>query len=116
MIIIVCGGRDYTAREEAFRLLDQLHAAYPVTGVVQGEARGADTLGKQWAYSRGITTYSYPADWDAHGRKAGAIRNADMLKNNPPPTYCVAFPGGVGTADMIRKANKEGLVVWQPLR
>src|SRR5262249_25506155 len=30
------------------------------------------------------------------------------------PDGVVAFPGGTGTADMIRRAKKAGLEVWKP--
>jgi len=30
------------------------------------------------------------------------------------PDGVVAFPGGTGTADMIRRAKKAGLKVWEP--
>lgn len=114
MIVLVCGGRDYPARQDAFSCLDSLHAQYGITGIVEGEARGADTLAKEWAIARGVTLYPHRADWDTHGKKAGHLRNAAMLNNNPPPTYCVAFPGGRGTADMVSKAKAAGLVVWLP--
>lgn len=114
MVILVCGGRDYTAKDDAFFCLDQLHAQHGITGVVQGDARGADALAKMWAQARGVPHFDYPADWSKHGKAAGHIRNAEMLLNNPKPTYCVAFPGGRGTADMVSKAKAAGLVVWQP--
>ena len=110
MIILVTGGRDFTAKQMIWDALDKLH----VTGLVEGEARGVDTLCRMWAESRGVTVYAHPADWDKYGKKAGILRNAAMLLNNPPPVYCVAFPGGTGTADMVRRATQAGLVVWRP--
>ena len=47
----------------------------------------------------------FPADWAKHGKAAGPIRNAEMLTEFLPD-YIVAFPGGKGTADMLRKAEK----------
>lgn len=114
MIILVCGGRDYSDVEAGFIALDYLNKQHKITGVVQGDARGADAVGKQWAQTRGVTLYSHPAQWDTHGKAAGMIRNKAMLKNDPPPTYLVAFPGGRGTDHMVSEASKAGLVVWRP--
>lgn len=114
MIIVVTGGRDFTAKQMIWAALDQLHAQHHISGLTEGEARGVDTLCRLWAESRNVPCYPRPADWAKHGKKAGILRNADMLLNDPPPTYCVAFPGGTGTADMIRRAERAGLVVWKP--
>lgn len=111
MRILVCGGRDYTDETYVFRQLDRLHAKKGVSVLIHGNARGADTLAKKWATSRGIPHLPFPADWDAHGKAAGPIRNREMLRDGKPDGV-VAFPGGQGTADMVAVATKAGLVVW----
>lgn len=77
MILVIYGGRDYTDREELFRECDRCRS---VSLVLCGEAKGADTLGKEWALSRGIEVRSFPADWDKHGKKAGHLRNIEMAE------------------------------------
>ena len=52
----------------------------------------------------------YPADWKANAKAAGPIRNAEMLADFKPDTV-IAFPGGRGTADMVRKAKAAGVRV-----
>ena len=56
---------------------------------------------------------SYPAQWDVYGRRAGPIRNQEMIDEGKPDGV-VAFPGGKGTADMVRRAEAAGLKVWFP--
>lgn len=63
-----------------------------------------------WARKRGLTNRKFPANWDAHGRAAGAIRNKQMLLEGKPDLV-IAFPGGRGTADMVRRAQEAGVVV-----
>ena len=92
--------------------LDALHAQHPITCVIQGEAKGADFLGRVWAKYRGILFESYPADWNTHKRAAGSIRNQQMLDEGAPE-YVVAFPGGSGTADMIGRARNANLPTWE---
>ena len=101
MRVLVCGGRDYVNAREAFTLLDRIHAIEPITCIIQGEARGADSLAKTWAMNRGIACDSYPANWNKFGKRAGHIRNTQMLEEGRPDKV-VAFPGGAGTDNMIR--------------
>jgi len=108
--LLVCGGRDYNDEREAFRVLDAIMLEQPVTMVVQGGARGADLLGRTWAERRLIPFSEYPADWNRHGKGAGPRRNQQMLDDGKPDLV-VAFYGGVGTADMVRRAIDAGVPV-----
>lgn len=51
-----------------------------------------------------------PADWKTHGKRAGSIRNQKMI-DDYHPQLVVAFPGGAGTADMVRRARAAGIEV-----
>ncbi len=44
---------------------------------------GADSLAGEWARARGIPETPVPAEWEKHGRKAGPIRNEQMLAMKP---------------------------------
>jgi hypothetical protein len=68
-----------------------------------------------WAKDRGVEVLEFSADWKTHGKSAGPMRNRQML-NDGQPTAVVAFPGGRGTADMIRAAKAVGLPVWEPVK
>jgi YspA, cpYpsA-related SLOG family len=101
--IIVCGGRDFTNAAFIWSWLDRLHEKGPITALMQGGARGVDTIASEWAATKpGIARYVCKADWDKHGNAAGPIRNARMLEWKPDAV--AAFPGGRGTADMIAQA------------
>ena len=78
--------------------------------LIHGAARGADSLAGEWASTRAVPVKIFPADWQTHGRSAGHIRNAQMLREGKPDLV-VAFPGGRGTADMVAKANAAGITV-----
>jgi hypothetical protein len=53
---------------------------------------------------RGVWCEVYRAEWSTHGRSAGPRRNALML-DRERPVLVVAFPGGTGTRDMVRRAR-----------
>lgn len=100
MRVVVTGGRDYADSATVYATLD----AIKPTIIAQGDAAGADGLARAWANERGVPCVGYPADW-SRGRKAGPLRNAMMLRNFQPDLV-VAFPGGTGTADCVRRAGR----------
>lgn len=112
MRVLVCGGRDYTDSYRVAQVLDKLHDKMGISKIIEGGARGADTCARHWAQRKGIPVDTYAADWEAHGTFAGPMRNSLMLKDGSPD-FVVAFPGGRGTRDMIRKSRKEGLEVYE---
>ncbi|MCK0154016.1 DUF2493 domain-containing protein [Alcanivorax sp. S6407] len=115
MRVLVCGGRDYRNDECITDSLERLRRAGLISLLIHGDASGADRLASQWARESGMDQVSYPANWKAHGRAAGPMRNRRMLHHGRPQAL-VAFPGGRGTADMVELARQAGLPVWQPER
>lgn len=107
--VIVCGGRDYRNRDHLFAWLDKFHERYCIEHLIQGGAKGADRLAREWAIARGIKWSEYRPDWGTYGRGAGPRRNQQMLNQNP--NFVVAFPGGRGTDDMINRAKAAGVKV-----
>jgi hypothetical protein len=113
--ILVCGGRDYLDYLKVQKTLDEaiLGTNADDVTIIQGGARGADFLAKVYAYCwgwGGLNCIEYPADWHKNGRAAGHIRNKQMLEEGKPDLV-IAFPGGRGTADMIRQAKEAGVEV-----
>ena len=111
--ILVTGGRSYPDRERAFAELDQRAPDL----VLHGGATGADRHAGQWADERGIPCLSMPAPWKGLKRAAGPTRNgwllavAMRLAKDRVRLVVLAFPGGDGTADMVRRARAEGVDV-----
>ena len=110
MRLLVCGGRDYHDKAALFATLDSYHAVKPVDLVIHGAARGADMLAQSWADSRGVCCLQYPAKWDCDGKAAGPVRNRLMLVDGKPD-FVIAFPGGRGTANMVKQAKAAGVAV-----
>lgn len=108
--ILVTGGRDYANKTKITQVLTLLKPDI----IVHGDCSGADTLAKQWAIENNIEHCPYPANWKKHGKKAGPIRNIDMLVTFPGITV-VAFPGGKGTTNCINAALQRGHMVLKVL-
>lgn len=111
--VLVFGGRDFAERDFAFSWLTWLHAHFRFEVLIQGEARGADLIGKSWAQTNGVPTLDFPADWDGLGKSAGILRNKQMLEVGRP-TLGVGFAGGRGTADMAARLVAAGVTLIQP--
>jgi YspA, cpYpsA-related SLOG family len=112
LVVLVCGGRDYS---DWFRVCDELGTLVSLHGIrriVHGNARGADNLAMNWADWQKVPQSKYPADWARYGLSAGSIRNQKML-DSEPIDLVVAFPGGSGTADMVRRARAAGIPVTE---
>lgn len=111
MRVLVCGGRHYDNEEVLFRVLDGYDEFdYRIDTIIQGGATGADALALKWATSRQVPCEVYLPDWQRWGPKAGPKRNQRMLDQGNPGVV-IAFPGGAGTADMVRRAKKANVEV-----
>lgn len=110
MRAVVFGGRDFTNEKLAFKALDMLHKKYKFTTIIDGAARGADTLGYRWAKLRGVKTLRFAANWKKYGAWAGPLRNKRMIEDGQPEIG-IAFPGGKGTANMKEQMKKAGIKI-----
>lgn len=115
MLVLVCGGRDYTDRAALKSVLDAIHEDQGIEVLITGAASGADYLAETWARTARVPYVGHPAKWEQLGKKAGIIRNNEMLFRWKPDLV-VAFPGGKGTTHMVasaRSLNVEVIEVQQ---
>ena len=109
--VIIAGGRDFSDYALLKATMDRLLVNITEEIVVLcGKARGADTLGEQYAKEKGFSVAYYPADWEQYGKRAGYLRNEQMAQN---ADALAAFWDGQsrGTKHMIDLANKYALMV-----
>lgn len=110
--LVVTGGRDYRDAARVARALEAVNRKHGLACILQGGADGADLLCAEWGWDNGIPVGTYNADWKAHGRKAGPIRNQRMIDEGKPDA-AIAFPGGRGTADMVARIKAAGIPLWE---
>ncbi len=109
MRILVCGGRDYTNTYVMKAVLKDYFYG-PEDCLICGMAKGADMMAFHYVDATDSHIECYPANWDEYGRSAGPIRNQQMLDEGKPDIV-IAFPGGRGTAHMIKISKKAGVPV-----
>lgn len=112
MIVLVCGGRDFSDRGLLNSSLDRVRSKYNEGLVIlHGAAKGADLMAEDWCKSRQVPYIGVPARWDEYGKRAGMIRNR-MMRDVFMPEACVAFKGGVGTQGMINLMREKSIEPW----
>lgn len=105
MKLAVVGSRDFNDYELLKLKLDSIHKRKPITLIISGGAKGADKLSERWAKENNIETLIFIPDWNKFGKKAGFLRNEDIIKNSDA---VVAFWDGEsrGTLSSINLAEK----------
>ena len=119
LVIAAGGGRDlaWPQQRVAAELLARSSGRL-VHLLLHGGARGADAAIGRAAQQLGWSALVMPAQWQLHGRAAGPIRNRALLEQavaravaHSSPScltsvLVVAFPGGAGTASLVREARR----------
>ncbi len=118
MKVLCCGDRNWN---NINIIMEHLMKFPADTIIIEGEARGADTISRMAAEFLGFKVQKFPADWEKYkslainGRKnpAGPIRNRQMLDEKPD--LVLAFHNDIGnskgTKDCITEAKKRGIEV-----
>ena len=104
MRIAIVGSRDYP---DLAKVRDYVNSLPDDTVIITGGARGVDSEAESAARASGLTVVIHEAEWHLHGRKAGPIRNTEVVKDCDK---LVAFWDGKtpGTKDVVSKASKAG--------
>lgn len=110
---VFSGSRGWFHRAPVRRLLEGLPEG---AVVVTGGARGLDAVAESEASRLGLAVGVFEADWDAHGKKAGPIRDERVLKL-PGVEALYAFrskgrsPGTDGAVRLAKRADISGRLV-----
>jgi hypothetical protein len=125
MRILITGSRDWTDTGYLWTRLHRVMEDNPDEQeftYVHGGARGADMLVEKWVefiqpwaehVDRVITTEVHPAEWRTYGKRAGFVRNREMVEAGAD--LCLAFikdesKGATMTANM---AEKNGIITMR---
>lgn len=110
--VLICGDRKWKNFPEIIKQLSKVQQEKGVEAVIEGEATGADTMGRNAAVQLGIPVLKFPADWRKHGLSAGYKRNVQMLEEGKPTLVLAFHPfieNSKGTKMMVALAMKAGV-------
>jgi F0F1-type ATP synthase gamma subunit len=82
--------------------------------IISGGASGADALGKRLAHELNIKYTEFAADWNAHGKSAGYIRNEQIIKHSDK---VIAFwdgksKGTMHSINLARRYKKDTIIIY----
>lgn len=112
MRILVCGSRDFPDKDMIRKVLAE-YTPFDIT-IIEGGARGADTLAREVAEEIGFKVREFKAQWDKHRKKAGPIRNKLMLTEGKPHLVYAFYTDretSKGTKNMVHQALAAGVEV-----
>ena len=116
MHVIIAGSRyinDFDILEEAI-----FESGFPIDFVVHGDAIGVDKMAMKWAQQNKLPSVMFKADWLQFNKRAGPIRNSEMIKHVKEHCECggalIAIWNGESkrTFNIISQAYKAGLRVF----
>lgn len=110
--ILICGSRSISdtkfINQQINLYLKELSLDIKEVVIIEGGARGVDTIAKYWAMFNNIPYEEYPADWNKYGKSAGIVRNKIMVEN---ANYVLILwdgksKGTKNDIDLCKKLNK----------
>lgn len=111
MKVLVCGSREFSDPFRAnLAIIDRI-AQLPLCEVIHGGARGADQMAATAATRMGHPVTMFAADWKTHGKRAGVIRNLEMLAQRPDLVLAFWNEESVGTMHTLTEAYKRKIPV-----
>jgi hypothetical protein len=119
--VLITGSRDWSdfdrIRQVILPIFTWLTSEGEYSGVVicHGAARGADSIANYICKQAGYIAKPYKANWELLGKKAGVLRNQQMLDENEID-LCLAFSNDLensrGTRDMTNRCLKKNIPVF----
>ena len=117
LYIIVCGGRHFIDFPLLCDILDNVIGDTKEIEIVSGHCQGADMLGEKYAEEHDMPVKLFPADWTKYGRRAGPIRNKQMVDyiKSFDNRIVIAFTNEntIGTRNTIAIAKKAKIPVME---
>jgi hypothetical protein len=107
--MLVTGSRDWTDNDRIATEMAWYALGYTQLTLIHGACpTGADDLADRFGHRLGWQVERHPADWRRHGRRAGYIRNAEMVEAGAE--VCLAFirnnsRGATMCADLAERAG-----------
>lgn len=124
MRLLVCGSRDFENQQVVWNSISTIITSGAISNgeydlkdwtIIEGGASGADALAAKYGGYMDVNVETYPADWNAHGKAAGPIRNQQMLDEGKPDKVLAFINKPLvesrGTKHMVEIAEKAGLPV-----
>lgn len=115
--LLFYGSRTWTDRSAIEKAMDDAITRYGRDNItiIHGGANGADKIAGEVARSRGVKVEVHPADWNRYGKRAGMVRNEEMVKSGVDAAFgfrsAGASPGTDNTDGLLKSARVQNTMV-----
>lgn len=110
--VLICGDKNFEDRNIIRIWLCQLQD-WGYDTIINGGAKGADTIATEEAEQMGFNIITVRAEWRKYGRGAGPLQNREKLQFNPD--LVIFFHNNIleskGTKNMVKQALEAGIEV-----
>jgi hypothetical protein len=110
-LVLVCGSRTLGGIELSAQMFDRMKQLPATSTIMHGDARGVDRLAGHIGEVLCFFVDVYPADWERHGKRAGIVRNLEMLDRRPDLVLAFWDGQSKGTKHTIDEAERRGIPV-----
>lgn len=118
--LLVTGSRDWTGSTSIFQEIGAFFIRCPGDLlIIRGDCpRGADWITGKWVESMirqgmPVSERVFRADWGAHGKAAGPIRNGEMVKYGADACFAFIKDNSRGASDCATRAENAGIRTWR---
>ena len=109
--VLITGSRTWTDHEYIFSVLKlELERRGPFILVSGNCPTGADHMAEVAATRLGQEIEKHPAVWEQHGKRAGFVRNAEMVKLGAERCHAFIFEDSKGATMTAKLAEKYGIL------
>jgi hypothetical protein len=112
----IVGCRDFTDYKKLCFEVDSFleEISEPCVAIVSGGAKGADSLGREYAEKHKLEIIEHFPEWEKYGKSAGFIRNKLIVDD---ADAVIAFwdsksKGTKSTIELTKKANKKLKIIY----
>lgn len=116
---LIAGSRGFVDEDYVEAILHRIYRSDILDGiseVIEGGARGVDTIARWWAQGMGIKVTTIRANWKLHGKRAGYLRNATMVQEADQAivVWDGKSPGTRHTIDLLLTTGTPSVIVVAP--
>lgn len=123
--LIVAGSRDFDTSNNEKAILHFIAGALIFNNIdissdnieiCHGDCRGVDQVAKVFSKKYNLECFSFPANWNEHGKAAGPIRNEQMAEwacegDRQGILVVIKKPDSRGSSHMISCAKKRNMKI-----
>ncbi len=108
MIVVIAGSRYGFTYTDVENFINKVLDTYriTITEIICGDAIGVDTFGRLYGEKYNIPVRRMPADWDKFGKRAGYLRNKEMV-DIADAVIALIYNDSVGTINTVDIANTQ---------